>query len=259
MQELTTTLKRTGVLVHGKNGEADKTISHTDYLDGLSSIFGAVITDVNESEQESSKNPFLLPPNVYLFHPGKKFTEIGMFYRERVVPQVVFKYDDEEVHKDFRLPNIVISVKLKTSKDPRNKDIAFALSDVRFFATDGGPLSLPRRLLTAPSDRDHIWALPLPNMYPEAKMCYGQNSLISTYTRDLRPLHLLFRMIHESPFNSDLHIPSLSEESSPRNWLRKLSEESKESYPYRLLRHFNPEKHEQNQAEFQYIATSTTE
>jgi hypothetical protein len=262
VKDLNVVIRANCVLVKGENGTPDRMISHMDFLDGMTKSVN-ILDESGSTEVEKdslSTTPFLLPPNVYLFNTGKTHTEVGLFYRERVIPKIEYIDSNKKVHTypNFRMPNVVISVRLRSSEDSRNKQIAFALENAFFFGTDGGPLSLPKQFVNSPNDSQHLWVLPLPNMYSEGRMCYGGNSPISTYTRDLRPLHFLYRMICESPFNNDLPIrSSASKPETAKAWLDTLAGNSENIFPYQLLRAFNPDRHSQNQSEFKY--TSTTE
>ena len=227
--ELTVTLTPQGVRIPGENGRPSKIISHEEFLERYQNT-----KPIEENKNKEER--FLFPPNTYLFSKTKSTMSVGLYFRERTVPEMQFanRGDRPKKIKNVRLPNIVISCKFKKRKN-------WGLESFQFFATDRGILDLPDKLITSPAHNQHIWALPLPNMYGGGNMCTGGNSVISSYNEDLRPLITLYKMLTDSPFNNDLSVPSVGSEVRPLPWLESLS--GKTEFPYEKLSGFNESLH----------------
>lgn len=165
-----------------------------------------------ESKAATSTETCLMPMNVIAtkdhFKKGdlvKK--EITMFFPEMVAPLNYMSGDKKTVYNNFKWPNIIITCTLNLNQ----KNNLWGLGRTKFFSTDKRSDELE---ITGPiyehQNSKRIWTLPLPNMHGDGSMCFGKNSIPSTYNRnDLRDLTWLYVMTTTSSFNSDLSIPGI--------------------------------------------------
>lgn len=242
-------IERNYVTITGKPGHPDRRISHVDLATGLLNAAGNADTSA-EDDTVALKSPLILPPNVYLMGRGKSSLQMGMYYKGRVIPEVKFNNGGTiKSYKNVIFPNIIFSVTLRNTNDPRDKKVKYKYSSWRVFATDRHVLSLPEQMITRDDRRSHIWTLPLPNVYDDARVCLGGNSIFTTFTDDLRTLGYMYRMLIDSPFNGDLSIPSLAHRDySPRDWIEYLS--GRDTFPYEKLSGFNSDLHKRNTEDF---------
>lgn len=245
-EEIVARIQKSGVVLEGERGTPPKKITHSDFIEGFGLIFKDRMEGAARVQEEVSTTPFLMPPNVYLFNETREGIEIGMYHPECTIPEV--KFNSAKL-KEIRLPNIIISVRLRKVDNNRDPSIKYVYNDARFYATDQGSMSLPSQLLNAPDARRHIWILPLPNIFHDARICFGGNSYIQNYSKDLRTLHYLYKVIYDTPFNGDLGIPSVARGSrdGPSTWIKNLR--GLEKFPYEKLQGFNADLHKKHQHE----------
>jgi len=196
--------------------------------------FYDILTQAMSIKATSVKSNFLLPAGCYNFGVSATSLQLSCYYPGKVR---AIKFDnsrDGEKIKEFQIPfpNILITHTLTKSKDE------WRLSSTHYFCTNLGVNSLPTgHPIRNPAGG--IWHVPLPNMYTDGRMCYGGNSLIVNFPLDnLRGLDWYFRMLFESPFNTDLGVQELSDSSGVKAWLTHLDTIGRAGgeFPYKKLR-----------------------
>lgn len=174
----------------------------------------------------------ILPPtNCYSLTRSANKLLVGCYYpgRLRTIKFVVDRGSNRMVDMTIPFPNIIISHTL----DRRNGKYFWV--DSRYFATAKNPSQIPLEPIRNADPKNHIWALPLSNIYNEGRMCYGGNSLTREFTDNLRGLDWHFALLYNSPYNSDLSIPSLGNNHAvnPHAWFTILSK--LKTFPYEKL------------------------
>lgn len=243
-----------GVTLSSQQGLPEKTISHTDFLSGYQRAFSKKI---KEEQAVSDGAIRRFPRSLISMVEDQNSMVCVLYYPARIMPKV--KYHDKYESKNnleienVPLPNVLIRVFLKKVKDRNDISIKWKLdgTGVYFYATDRSPLSVPDGFLKGRENAPHIWTLPMPNIYSEGRMCYGGNSVISTFTDNLTTLDYYYRMLEESPFNNDLSIPCCTRTSNALSWMKYLS--GKEEFPYKDLTSFNQNMHDEHTSFFQII------
>lgn len=220
----TSTIHEEGYVTISQGG-VNKNISIQDYMKGLANICS------NLENQDSSPESFRLPDSIHSFSRTSAGYTINLYYPS--APADIL-YDGISGRTRIMLPNIMIRIKLQNILD---KPGSYCFGNIKWFATDKLPSQLPVEWPDGPRERDHIWALPLPNIYNDGNMCTGGNVLPSVIYSDWTILHMLYTdVLIKSQFNSDLGIPNIN--TSARSWITKLGEEyvkNPESFPYGLL------------------------
>ena len=216
MSEFTATLSLDGY-AEIKDGPFIRRISIQDYLSVITILAG-------EKESVSEGLAFRYPSSIHSVKENLDGYTLVMYYSERVV---------ELSHISGRftvpMPNVLIKVPLIEVNGQKG---VYAIGQVKWFATDLSPSEVPLSLPDTGSTRDHIWTLPMPNMYSSAEMCYGDNRLPSVIYTDWSTLTMMYEDVFlGSPFNNDLTIPNL--DYSGIEWLRHL--DGLEEFPYNEL------------------------
>lgn len=173
-----------------------------------------------------------LPPNCYMLGRGLDSIVISCYYTGET-REVEFNLERHSRPKKFKIPfpNIVITHRLNKANNKWN------VTKTSFFATDRNIGQLPTTPIDVIDRRNGIWSLPLPNMYGDGRMCYGQNSMPSGFVDDnFKALDWYFKVLFSTPFNGDLHIPEVR--STPENWMEELSK--CKVFPYYRLNEYRP-------------------
>lgn len=209
-------------------------ISWKDYVEGFNSAFMSRVASGAQEETVVASVTTRMPANCVSMHEQDMGNTLffTLYYPSA---RYDLQFNDGGKIKNIEsvlLPNIVIIVKLAKNKSTnlwaRQSTIYYATPKVWNQIRD-------MDLIAQESHRDHIWKLPLPNIFSNGGMCYGKNSVPNTFDgSDFRGIDDLHRVIFDSPFNNDLSIPSLSGYSgSKMGWLTKLSKQK--VFPYWLL------------------------
>lgn len=206
-------------VISDSNGQ-NKVVSLLDFYQAL----GAQLDSAEAFDE------FLLPHGVIQFKRSKKELELVCYY-----PSVrkTIQFDTKLELKEYSIPfpNVLIKFKLSASSED-----SYRVDSVGYYATDKAPadLKIPSEGLSR-NLSERIWTLPLPNMFEGGRMCYGRNSVQVQFSKNLRGLGYYYRVLTDSPFNSDLYIHELSRGSNrnPLEWIEFLSE--CEEFPYNAL------------------------
>lgn len=207
------------------DNDTSKTISWEDFIEGFLNAYKPRATGEDKLEVTQTLK---LPPNTFIqqySNKGKDLT-ISMYYDEAVH---ALKYARDTGNKGIRrhVPNMVITCKFQLN----DKTKMWALRDARFLCTylrfeELGEVTRPVSTATK-----GFTALPLPNMYSDGKMCYGSNSIPSSFPKnDISGISWLYTMTVESIFNNDLSIPGIRHEIA--QWMNEIKEKKHECFPY---------------------------
>ena len=208
-------------------GGVTKIVSIADYLN--------VVQVALEKEQAiKSQTPFLMPPNVIYFAVSATALDVMCYYPETIREVTFITKKRLSV-----LPNIIISVQLKTEVDN-----TYNVKQARYLCTNRSLEELERIFYRARTPEKGVELLPFPNIYEEANLCTGGNSMITKFTNnDLRPLSWYHDVLWASPFNNDLGVKALKIPSrfNPETWTEYLAQLAinKEPFPYSELRAFS--------------------
>lgn len=180
--------------------------------------------------EEQSINTVLLPAGCFLM--GQTLTDMKMScYYTGKVREVEFNYKDgSRGNTKFKIPfpNIIVSHKLKKTTDH------WMHTDSKYFATSRSVTELGNDFIWERDYAKQIWTLPLGNIYPESKLCQGNNSIPKgPYKENFRGIDWHFAVLYSSPFNNDLQIPSLKRNSYCDAWFTEL--QNHKTFPYELL------------------------
>ena len=211
------------------NGLFRKKISIKDFSSVINSL-------VAQEDQVISNATFRYPSSLHSVTRTNQGYIANLYYTER---------EAEVRHtsagkKMIYMPNVMIRVDLR---NVAGKPGEFSLGSIHWFGTDKTPSSLTTDWPTGGNTRDHIWTLPLPNMFDDARMCTGGNRLPSVIYQDWTVLDMLYYdVLLNSPFNNDLSVRSLASSYSPTQWLNVLHDhwanEESERFPYDLLTNY---------------------
>jgi hypothetical protein len=101
-------------------------------------------------------------------------------------------------------------------------------------ATSKSVAELGNEFYWSAKPQEQIWVLPLGNIYPEAKLCQGGNSIPKgPYKDNFRGLDWHFAVLYSSPFNNDLSISSISNPDYCSRWYSKI--QNMPIFPYELM------------------------
>lgn len=186
------------------------------------------------TEQEQAINTVLLPAGCFLMGQTLTDMKISCYYTGKV-REVDFAYregrDDKRGTKKFQIPfpNVIISHKLQKKTDH------WMHVEAKYFATSRSVTEFGNDFIWERDYGKQIWALPLGNIYPEAKLCQGGNTIPrGPYKDNFRGLDWHYAVLYSSPFNNDLQIPSLRNGGMYcETWFMEL--EKHKTFPYELL------------------------
>jgi Prokaryotic E2 family D len=209
-----------------------KLVSFDDLVNTLANAIGS---DKISSEMTSLS----LPPNVFLCEVNESYLNIACFH-EGGIRGVNFNDNIQ----DRITPNVIIYFKLSRGSTSKSEWIH---ESTRYFCTDVGLSEVPREFVNSVNKDKRIFLLPFPNMYASGEMCTGQNQLPKKFLNgDLRSLKWHFDMVWSSPFNYDLGIRSLKDDSvyldghrGIDKWfvhLAKIAEDPSPKFPFAELR-----------------------
>lgn len=193
------------------------------------SDFKAVIESV---VSDSSEEPNLfLPSNCFVFSKSSTDIKLSCYYPgEKREVQYVKTRGGSASKMTIPFPNMIINFDLK------NDNNRWVVANAQYLSTHKRLSQLP---LKRPKEGDEgVWIAPLPNTFGGGRMCYGNNSMPSGFTDNLRGLDWYFQFLFATPFNSDLSINSLKSSFSTSAWMEFLSE--CDEFPYDMLSGYNP-------------------
>lgn len=208
------------------NGKFKKKISIKDYVSVLKIL-------VAEEDQDLEGATFRYPSSIHSVTKTASGYIVNLYYDER---EAEVRHTSAGKHTIY-MPNVMIRVQLN---EVQGKTGEFSLGSITWFATDRTRISLPTEWPSGSNSRDHIWTLPLPNIFSDAHMCTGGNRLPSVIYYDWSVLDMLYHdVLIGSPFNNDLSINCTSEHYHPGDWIRYLSDHYKDEesagFPYSEL------------------------
>lgn len=173
----------------------------------------------------------LLPPNCYMIAKGLDTITICSYYvgEPRKVKFIPNRDSRAEVEHTIPFPNIVITNKLNKLNGK------WGVVVTHFWATNKTVGQLPLTPILQADKPNGIWAVPLPNMYSDGRMCYGHNTMPTGFMdNNFRALDWYFRVFFNSSFNTDLPVPEVNRNAS--DWMKKLDKLPK--FPYEELPHY---------------------
>lgn len=212
-----------------ENGGVRKNISLKDYSKVIQSL-------LSEADQDLESCTWKLPPSIHSFSKTAQGYVINLYYEEREAEMAHTRAGKGMMY----IPNVMIRVGLQ---EVSGKPGEHRFNGINWYATDKSRNSLPTEWPAGGHSSDHIWTLPFPNMWGDARMCTGGNRLPSVIYMDWTVLDMLYNSVFlGSPFNNDLNVPSLAASRAPDVWFRHLLEhyqdEETARFPYELLRNY---------------------
>lgn len=161
------------------------------------------------AEEEAASMPLIPPSNcIYLGNRidssgGSKKMDIMCYY-----PEKISTIDYGGTNYTIPIPNVLIKYTLTNPKgelgvwtlDTRTLRYYTAISSSPFTYVENG-------FRCEVGSTSNLDPLCLPNMYPDGRMCTGNNSIPTRYTdNNLMQLNWLYDLIEGSPFNDDLSL-----------------------------------------------------
>jgi hypothetical protein len=170
-----------------------------------------------------------LPTYTYVFARSSNTMQLACYYPERKMDlKFNARYDEPKVYKGCIIPNTIIVHTLGLDNN------FWLVRDTKYFATNKKVTQLPENQFISDFTHDGIWRMPFPNFYEDGRMCYGQNSMPVKYSNNLRGLEYFYKIIEESPFNTDLGINVTEYRENIAGWFELLT--TKDTFPYEMLR-----------------------
>lgn len=195
------------------NGLFNKNISIKDF----SSVVSSMLSELNEDPSGVS---FRYPSSIHSVTKVSGGYFVNLYYEGKEADII---HNSLRGPKTIYLPNVMIRVELR---DIKGKPGSFSLGDIYWYATDKSRIALPTEWPKGGCSQNHIWTLPLPNIYSNAKMCTGGNRLPSVVYQDWTVLDMLYNdVLIKSAFNNDLNINGLARTSgttTPSEWVQEL-------------------------------------
>lgn len=209
--------------LHLNNGTT-RIVSYTDLIQTMLSF-------LDKAQESKVATLRVLPPNVYVIEEGVGHMNLGFYFPERVqnvnflgdvLPRIV--------------PNIILTVYLSRGAGDKKSDFKFR--DARYYCTNLPLARIPKEIVTKTGPS--IMILPFTNVYAEANLCMGQNSIISDFlNNNLSGVSWFHDMLWASPFNNDLGVKALKPGSSFRDqpasaWYKHLAQLAQDGkgFPY---------------------------
>lgn len=215
-------LLENAVKLHLSNGTT-RIVSYVDVVQTMLSF-------LDKAQESKVATLRLLPPNVYAIEEGVGHLNLGFYFPERV--QNVNYLGDV---KPRIVPNIIMTVSL--TKGAGDKKLDFKFRDARYYCTNLPLARLSKEIVTKTGP--NIMILPFTNVYGEANLCMGGNSIITDFlANDLRGVSWFHDMLWASPFNNDLGVRALKREDPrrerPAEWYKLLAQLAKDGkgFPY---------------------------
>jgi hypothetical protein len=220
-------LLENAVRLHLSNGMT-KMVSYADFSQ-------TVLSFLDKAQESKSTTLRILPSNVYLIEESIDRLNLCFYFPEKIqnvnylgeiLPRVV--------------PNIILNVSL--TRGTGGKKLDFKYHSATYYATNLPLARLPREKIT--KSGPGISILPFTNVYDNATLCTGSNSLITDFLgNDLRGTIWYHDMLWASPFNNDIGVIAIKSNSDyrghPASWyahLAKLAKDGK-GFPYDQLEH----------------------
>ncbi len=206
-----------------KIGKVTKHIALEDLQATLNSLLGVT----------SNQEVVALPFNCFLYSQSKTRIELSCYYPEKMMEiSHISRENGRSVKYNLPFPNTIISHSLN------KRDSNWVVERSKFFCTNKSVSDLSdSQVLFTPNFGNGIWSMPFPNFYNDGNMCYGSNTMPSSFSKNnLRGLDYYYQVIFRSPFNDDLGLSSVGSHSSPQLWFKFLSELKTEKFPYKNLR-----------------------
>lgn len=208
------------------NGPFRKKVSIKDFASVVNSL-------VAQEDQVISNATFRYPESVHSVTRTNTGHVVNLYYPER---EAEVRHSSAG-KKMIYMPNVMIRVELR---EVQGKPGEFSLGNIRWFGTDKSRIALPTDWPTGANTRDHIWTLPFPNIFGDARMCTGGNRLPSVIYQDWTVLDMLYYdVLIGSPFNNDLSIPCVSNAPRANVWIDQMHEhwrdEESDRFPYDRL------------------------
>jgi hypothetical protein len=198
--------------------------------------FHSALTDSLKGLSQEN-DAILLPPNCYIISQSKKTISLNCFYPGKRV-DITHQVGQTSQRYNIPFPNVVISQTLNSDEN------SWVLSSTKYYcvARDPYDAEFPSALdlSLAPG---MVWLMPFPNMYEDARMCFGQNTTPQRFPKDnLRGVGVYYSILTNSPFNNDLGVKSVSDRSfasRPASWFAFLaSMPGDATFPYdQLIQH----------------------
>lgn len=222
-------LLETSARIHLSNG-MKKMISHGD-------LAHTVLSFLNKAQESREGTIRMLPSNVYMIEESIDQLTLCFYFPEKV-QNVNF---NEQILPRVT-PNIVMNVQLSRGSGSKKNDFTYGVA--YYYATNLSLSRLPSGVIRQRGKGISI--LPFTNVYPEANLCTGYNTLIKNFpNNDLRQTIWFHDMLWASPFNYDLGVSAIGTEGRARAgidaWYAELARRAKagEGFPYDKLIHLN--------------------
>lgn len=172
-----------------------------------------------------------MPPNCFIFSKSATGIQMNCYFPEviREIKYRSYSSSRTEVYK-VPFPNTIIYLNLEKSGDK------WSLQTLRYFCTHKRVTALPFDKVISKTDTNQgIFLMPFTNFYNDGRMCFGQNTCISTFPENnLRGVEWLYQVIFDGIFNDDLGINGLTSNYSAPTFYEKLSKLT--AFPYNLLK-----------------------
>lgn len=212
-----------------KSGKFTKKISIGDFASVINTL-------VAQEDQVIVDSTFRYPESVHSVTRTTTGYIVNLYYSEREADLQVAGSSPKRVY----MPNVMVRLELR---EVAGNPGAFSIGSIRWFCTDKSRASLGTSWPTGGSSLDHIWTLPMPNIYHHASMCTGGNRLPSVIYADWTVLDMLYNdVLIGSPFNNDLGVQSTQLRHTASSWINTLHEhwkdEESERFPYELLTNY---------------------
>lgn len=211
------------------NGKIRKTITLKDYVRVLNSLLG-------EESASFERSTIRYPSSVHSVSTTARGYTVNLYY-----PETEKELNHTRAGKGMSyVPNIMIKVDLIRND---GKTDEYSLGAIRWYCTDKSRVSLGTEWPTGGSSTGHIWTLPFPNVYGDARMCTGGNRLPSVIYNDWTVLDMLYNdVLCGSQFNNDLGLNSVSDYNEGTDWFRYLFDYYKRDdttrFPYEMLHNY---------------------
>lgn len=197
-------------------------VGKTTKIVSTDQALAALLTHFNMLSAESEGKGRVLPPGVFYIEEGAKTLRLAAYY-EGAVRNVNFR----GTVKRRVTPNVVIGFTLS-----RNGDFWTTNSNgVLYYCTSQ---TFPEIRKNAMPSLDAFKLLPFSNVYDNARLCTGENSLPTTFPLfDLSALYAWFNVLWDSPFNMDLGVKAAKDpyRGDPPAWFKLLAERAEDANP----------------------------
>lgn len=222
-------LLENSVRIHLSNGTT-KMITYADFSHTLRTF----LDKATESREGSIR---LLPSNVYMIEESIDRLTLCFYFPERI-QNVNFNGDI----LPRIVPNIIMNVSLSRGSGTKKND--FTYIQALYYATNLPLARIPSGVVRRGGKGISI--LPFTNVYSEANLCTGYNTLIKDFpNNDLRQTSWFHDMLWASPFNYDLGVRALAHGGQDRKgideWYAQLANcaSTGKGFPYDRLPQLN--------------------